>query len=154
MCPIRISPSSLSERGIKMENMHNDAPITEIKLAEGKTPLDIAKFMVQILDMKKAKDIKLLHVEERTVIADYFVIATGNSTTQVSSLCEEVEFRLSEYGIEPMHTEGSRGDSWILSDYASVILHVFSQESRDFYKLEKLYSEGDEVDISTMLTED
>jgi len=135
------------------EIIKNDAPITEIKLGDEKTPLDIAKFMVQILDMKKAKDIKLIHVEERTVIADYFVIATGNSTTQVSSLCEEVEFRLSQYGIAPTHNEGSRGDSWILSDYNCVILHVFNQESRDFYKLEKLYSEGSEISIADILTE-
>ncbi|MBQ2729605.1 MAG: ribosome silencing factor [Clostridia bacterium] len=110
--------------------------------------------MVKILDAKKAKDIKLLHVEEQTVIADYFVIATGNSTTQVSSLSEEVEYRLSQHEITPRAIEGQRGDSWILSDYSCVILHVFSQESRDFYKLEKLYSEGSEVSIADILTED
>lgn len=138
-----------------MENiMNNDAPAANVKLCENATPRDIAEFMVKILDAKKAKDIKLLHVEEQTVIADYFVIATGSSTTQVSSLSEEVEYRLSEYGITPRAIEGSRGDSWILSDYSCVILHVFNQESRDFYKLEKLYSEGSEISIKDILTED
>ncbi len=133
--------------------MNNDAPVAQIELCENASPRDIAEFMVKILDAKKAKDIKLLHVEEQTVIADYFVIATGNSTTQVSSLSEEVEFRLSQYGITPRAIEGSRGDSWILSDYNCVILHVFNQESRDFYKLEKLYNEGSEVSIADLITE-
>ena len=138
-----------------MENIkNNDAPVTEIKLCENAAPVDIAKFMVKVLDAKKAKDIRLLHVEEQTVIADYFVIATGNSTTQVSSLSEEVEYRPSQYGIIPRATEGQRGDSWILSDYNCVILHVFNQDARDFYKLEKLYSEGSEVSIADILTED
>ena len=117
-------------------------------------PLKLAELMVAILDSKKAKDIKLLHVEEQTILADYFVIVTGNSTTQVSSLSEEVEFRLSQNGIAPRATEGSRGDSWILSDYSCVILHVFNQDAREFYKLEKLYNEGSEVSIADILTED
>jgi len=137
-----------------MENvMNNTSPAAEITLCENPTPRDIAVFAVKVLDAKKAKDIKLLHVEEQTVIADYFVVATGNSTTQVSSLSEEVEYRLSQYGITPRAIEGSRGDSWILSDYNCVILHVFNQESRDFYKLEKLYSEGSEISIADILTE-
>ena len=137
-----------------MENiMNNDAPVTAIELKENATPRDIAEFMVKVLDAKKAKDIKLLHVEEQTVIADYFVVATGNSTTQVSSLSEEVEYRLSQFGVIPRAVEGSRGDSWILSDYSCVILPVFNQESRDFYKLEKLYNEGSEVSIDDILTE-
>ena len=134
--------------------MNNDAPVTEIRLEDKESSKAIAEFIVKVLDAKKAKDIKLLHVEEQTILADYFVLATGNSTTQVSSLSEEVEFRLSENGIAPRAVEGHRGDSWILSDYNCVILHVFSQESRDFYKLEKLYSEGSEVSIADLITED
>ena len=138
-----------------MENiMNNDAPAAQITLNDNASPREIAEFCVKVLDAKKAKDIKLLHVEEQTVIADYFVIATGNSTTQVSSLSEEVEYRLSQYGIAPRAIEGTRGDSWILSDYNCVILHVFNQESRDIYKLEKLYNEGSEVSITDIITED
>ena len=134
--------------------IENTVPSAEITLASDPQPKDIAEFVVKVLDAKKAKDIKLLHVEEQTILADYFVIATGNSTTQVSSLSEEVEFRLSQNGIAPRATEGSRGDSWILSDYSCVILHVFNQDAREFYKLEKLYNEGSEVSIADILTED
>ena len=136
------------------EIKNNNAPAAEIKLPENASPREIAEFMVKVLDAKKAKDIKLLHVEEQTILADYFVIATGNSTTQVSSLSEEIEFRLGQNNIKPLHIEGHRGDTWILSDYGSIILHVFSADQRDFYKIEKLYDEGSEVDISSMITND
>ncbi len=133
---------------------NNILPTEEITLCENPQPLDIAKFAVKVLDAKKAKDIALLYVEDQTSIADYFVICTGTSKTQISSLTEEVEFRLSKYGIAPTHTEGGRGDTWILADYSSVILHVFSADTRDYYKLEKLYKEGSEVDISDLITID
>lgn len=134
--------------------MDNIITTSDVKLCDNPTPLDIAKFMVRILDIKKAKDIKLLHVEERTIIADYYVICTGNSKTQISSLCEEVEFRLSQFGVKAIHNEGGRGDTWILSDYGAVILNVFSADTRDYYKLEKLFSEENDVDISDIVTTD
>lgn len=135
-----------------MEN-NNSVPTSEITLCENPTPLDIAQFTIRVLDAKKAREIKLLYVEDQTSIADYFVICTGTSKTQISALAEEVEFRLSKYGVSPLHNEGGRGDTWILSDYGSVILHVFSADTRDFYKLEKLYKEGSEVDISSLISE-
>lgn len=137
-----------------MSEMDQKLPTEQICLCENPTPRDIAAFMVRVLDAKRGRDIKLLHVEDRTIIADYFVLCTGSSTTQVSSLSDEVEYRLSQYGIKPLHTEGKRGDTWILTDYGSVILHVFNAEQRDFYKLEKLYDEGSELDISKLLSED
>ena len=117
-------------------------------------PKEIAEMIIKVLDARKGRDIKLLHVTEKTVLADYFVICTGNSKTQVSSLSEEIEFRLSQNEIKPLHIEGRRGDTWILSDYGSIILHVFSADQRDFYKIEKLYDEGSEVDISSLITND
>ena len=136
-----------------MENEKN-SPLSEITLCENPTPRDIAEFAVKVLDIKKARNIKLLYVEDQTSIADYFVVCTGTSKTHLSSLAEEVEFRLSKFGVSPLHNEGSRGDTWILADYGSVILHVFSADTRDFYKLEKLYKEGSQVDISSLLSMD
>ena len=132
--------------------MNEISTTPDVKLKDNPSPLDIAEFIVKILDIKKARDIKLIHVEERTIIADYYVICTGNSKTQISSLAEEVEYRLSCQGIKVLHNEGGRGDTWILSDYGSVILNVFSAETRDYYKLEKLFSEENNVDISALLT--
>ncbi len=114
----------------------------------------LASYIVKVLDSKKAKDIKLLHVEKQTIIADYFVICTGNSRTQIRALADEVEFQLSQYAIEPMHTEGADTGIWVLQDFGNVIVHIFNGESRDFYKLDKLYMGTTEQDISGLLTED
>lgn len=117
-------------------------------------PETLAKFVVAILDSKKGHDIKLLHVEKQTVIADYFVIATGTSRTQIKALADEVEFKLSAYNIAPMHIEGADTGIWVLEDFGPVIVHLFTTEGRDFYKLEKLYQDTTERDISTLITED
>ncbi len=126
----------------------------ETKIADVSTPQKTAEFIVSVLDSKKARNIKLLHVERQTVIADYFVICSGNSRTQIKSLADEVEYRMSGCGVEPLHVEGGRGDSWILIDYGSVIVHVFGSDTREFYDLEKLYDGTTEQDISALITED
>ncbi len=85
------------------------------------------------------------------MLADYFVIATGTSTTHVKSLADEVEFKLKESGCEPAHTEGYRSNSWILLDYLGVVVHVFTPEARTFYDLDRLWRDGETVDISGLL---
>ena len=134
--------------------MDKETEKKEITLGSEAAPIQKAEFIVSVLDAKKAKNIKLLHVEKQTVIADYFIICSGNSRTQIKSLADEVEYRMSAEGIEPMHVEGGRGDSWILLDYGSVIVHVFGNDTREFYDLEKLYDETTEQDISSLITED
>ena len=119
------------------------------------SPKEIAEYAVKVLDLKKARNIKLLHTEEQTVLADYFVICSGTSSTQIRSLADEVEYKLSLCGINPHHTEGANGSGgWVLIDFGSVIVHVFSRDAREFYNLEKLYAETSECDISTLLTQD
>ena len=137
-----------------------DTEITKLPFEENLTaemldnPETLAKFIVAILDSKKARDIKLLHVEKQTVIADYFVICTGMSRTQIRALADEVEFKLSQYGMTPLHVEGADSGIWVLQDFVYVILHVFTDEAREFYKLEKLYQDTTERDISELVTED
>ena len=105
----------------------------------------VAHAIFDALDAKKARDIKVLKVHDQTVITDYFVICTGNSSTQVKSLGGEVEFKLGLRGVDPTHFEGRDNNSWVVLDYSSVIVHIFSRESRDFYKLEKLYGDAEEI---------
>lgn len=93
----------------------------------------------EILESKKAVDISLLHVQEKTIIADYFVISTGTSSTHVKSLADEIDAQLKELGVLPVGYEGKLSNSWVLLDYADVIVHIFSQEARDFYALESLW---------------
>lgn len=108
-------------------------------------PEELAHAIFDVLDAKKAEDIKVLHVMDQTVITDYFVICSGRSSTQVKSLGGEVEFKIGERGVDPVHFEGRDNNNWVVLDYGSVILHVFSRESRDFYKLEKLYGDAQEI---------
>lgn len=97
----------------------------------------IAKTAAEALESKKGLDVSVLEVGDQTVLADYFVIAAGTSSTHVRSLADEAEFKLKEAGFDCGHIEG-RGD-WILLDYHSVVIHVFTKAAREFYKLEKLW---------------
>ena len=104
-----------------------------------KNPEELANAIYEILDAKKGRDIKKIHVADKTSIADYFVICTGNSSTQVKALIGEVDYKVGLRGLDPLRTEGRDNGSWIIIDYGSVIVHVFSREARDFYNLDKLY---------------
>ena len=138
-----------------MDNETEKLPIEYNMTAEKlENPETLAKLIVSVLDAKKARDIKLLHVEDRTVIADYFVIATGSSRTQIRALADEIEFRLEPYGIAPHHIEGADTGIWVLEDFGPVIVHLFNSEGREFYNLDKLYQDTTERDISELITED
>lgn len=117
-------------------------------------PKELAEKIIKILDSRKAGEIKLLYTEEKTTLADYFVICSGNSSTQTKGLADEVEYKIGLEGITPMNTEGYESSSWVLLDYGSVVVHIFNGETRQFYNLEKLWHEAEEVDISSLLTED
>ena len=106
---------------------------------EHATAAELAEAIAQVLDSKKGHDIKVLHVEDKTVIAEYFVLCTGNSSTQVKALAGEVEYRLEQRGVNPYGVEGRDNNSWIIVDYSHVIVHIFSREAREFYNLDKLY---------------
>ena len=137
------------------ENKIIDTSVTEQPpLAPDVTPEEIAKYAVTVLDSKKARNIRLLHTEQQTILADYFVICNGTSSTQIRSLADEVEYKLSLCGITPSHTEGKGNGGWVLIDYGCVLVHVFSRDAREFYNLEKLYEGTSEQDISELLTED
>ena len=113
------------------------------------TPQEILEVIVKALDSKRAEDIQVLHVGELTILGDYFIIANGTSTTHTKTLADEVEYQLSERGLEPMHREGrGNGSNWIVLDYADIIVHIFYKETRDFYQLERLWADGEPVDIS------
>ncbi len=107
---------------------------------------------VKALDDKKGKDLKVLYTADQTTLADYFVICTGTSNTQVRALSEAVEEALSKAGEEPHHIEGHRGGQWTLLDYSAVVIHVFTEEGREFYDLERLWSDARPVDVSEYLT--
>ena len=109
--------------------------------------LEIATIAAKAIDSKKAEDIKVIKIEDLTVIADYFVIATGTSTTQVRALSDEVEFKLSEVSIKPIGREGTDTKNWVVLDYNNVIVHIFYPTAREFYDLDRLWADGTQIEI-------
>lgn len=108
---------------------------------------------VNALNEKKAVDLAAIRVGDLTIVAEYFVLATATSTTHVRTLADEVEAKLSEIGVEPHHIEG-RATGWILLDYGDMVVHVFSRDAREFYNLDKMWSDGEVIDLSTYLQSD
>ena len=111
------------------------------------TTLEQAKVAAKALSSKKGLDVKIIYVNDVSVLADYFVIATGSSSTHVKALADEVEFKMDEAGYSVSHIEGYRSNSWILLDYVDVIVHVFSNEAREYYDLERLWQDGEVVNF-------
>ncbi|MDD6828122.1 MAG: ribosome silencing factor [Oscillospiraceae bacterium] len=109
------------------------------------------KKIVKVLDSKKAEDIEVLGIRDLTVLTDYFVIANGTSTTHTKTLADEVEYQLSQEGIKPSRTEGHNGSNWIVIDYGDIIVHVFYKETREFYQLERLWADGEHLDIEELI---
>lgn len=114
------------------------------------TPKEVAAAAVKTLDAKQAKDITLLRTADVTVLADYFVICTATSSTHVKTLTDEVDRVLSDMGEPPMRREGYRGGGWILLDFGCVIVHIFQQDMREFYNLEHLWNDAEEVSLSSL----
>ena len=118
------------------------------------TPREIADLIVKTLDGKMADDIKLLRTTDVTVLADFFVICTARSTTQIKTLADEVEAVLEAHGENKLHREGYRSGGWVLLDYGCVIVHLFMDETRKFFNLERLWADAEEIDISALLGPD
>lgn len=117
------------------------------------TPQQIAETIVGVLSKRIGRDIKLLKISDISVIADYFVICTANSSTQIKNLCDEIEKVMEEQGERVLHREGYRAGGWVLLDYGCVIVHVFMEEAREFYGLERLWADAQDVDISGIVGE-
>ena len=119
-----------------------------------KSAKELTLLAARALADKKAKEIQALEIGDLTTLAEYFVIATGSSNTQINALVDNVEKVLhEEAGEEALHREGYRGGTWVLLDYGCIAVHVFSSEAREFYGLERLWRDGKPLDISDILEE-
>ena len=112
--------------------------------------LDIIKIAANALNEKKAKELKVVKVGDLTVLCEYFLMCTATSSTQIRAFCDEVEEKLEEAGVTPHHIEG-RATGWIVLDYGSVLVHIFGKNEREFYGLEKMWSDGEEIDLNEIL---
>ena len=114
----------------------------------------LVKEIAKVLDEKKAVDITAIKTEEITIVSDYFIIASGTSNTHAKSLADDVEYEIkTRFGIDPEHIEG-RATGWILLDYGTVLVHIFTQDNREYYNLERLWADASVVDLSDVVTED
>jgi len=114
---------------------------------------ELTRQIAKVLDSKKAENIVAIETEEVTIVSDYFIIASGTSNTHTRSLADDVEYEIEKnLGITPEHIEG-RATGWILLDYGTVLVHIFDRESRDYYNLERLWTDAKMLDLSDIITE-
>ena len=117
-------------------------------------PKALVREIAKVLDEKKAMNIVAIETEEVTIVSDFFVIASGTSNTHAKSLADDVEYEIkTRLGIDPEHIEG-RATGWILLDYGTVLVHIFTQDNREYYNLERLWADASTVDLSDVITED
>ena len=116
-----------------------------------KNPKEVAIAATKALDSKKGMNIKLLKIDEVSSLADYFIICTGTSNTHVKTLCDYAEYTFEQLGEPMLGREGHRGNSWELLDFGSIVVHVFTEEAREFYALERLWADAEEIDISDIV---
>ena len=118
------------------------------------SPKEIAYAVTKALDEKKGMNIKLLKIDSVSSLADYFLICTGTSNTHVRTLCDYAEYVMEEMGESMLGREGRRGNSWELLDFGSIVVHVFTEEARQFYALERLWGDAESIDLSNILLPD
>ena len=112
---------------------------------------EVALEVTRALDAKKGIDIRLLRIEKVSSLADYFLICTGSSNTHVKTLCDYAEYTMEQLGEPMLGREGHRGNSWELLDFGSVVVHVFTEEARKCYDLERLWADAEQVDLKDIV---
>ena len=115
---------------------------------------EVALTVTKALDSKKGMDIKLLKIDKVSSLADYFLICTGTSNTHVKTLCDYAEYSMDQLNEPLLGREGHQGNSWELLDYGSVVIHVFTDEARKFYDLERLWADAEQIDLKDIIIEE
>ena len=122
-----------------------------MEISKGK---EMTRIACKALDAKKAIDIKVIDIQGISVMADYFIISTAGNPNQVQAMVDNVEETMEKAGYMVKHVEGSRGSNWILMDFGDVIVHIFDEENRLFYDLERIWRDGVLVDAKEFMEED
>lgn len=117
---------------------------------EMKESREMAKLAIQALEDKKAEDIRVIDISEVSVVADYFLIASGNNRSQIQAMADNVQETLGRAGFEMHQVEGYGTANWILMDFGDVIVHIFDKENRLFYNLERIWRDGKAIEVSEL----
>ncbi|MCD7927404.1 MAG: ribosome silencing factor [Oscillospiraceae bacterium] len=113
---------------------------------------EMVKEIVQALDSKKGQGIRVLKTGELTTLAEYFVLCSATSSTQIKALSDACDKRMKDLGEPPHHVEGHRGGTWVLMDFSAVVVHIFNEEARQFYDLEHMWQDAEQTDVSQWLS--
>ncbi len=116
-----------------------------------KVSTEMACLAIQALEDKKAEDIQLIDISGVSVIADYFIIANGTNTSQIQALSDNVTEKLGRAGYEVLDTEGYHTANWVLLDFGDIIVHIFDQQNRIFYDLERIWRDGKKISIEEIM---
>ena len=111
---------------------------------------EMAKLAYTALSDKKGEDIQIIDISGVSVLADYFLIVNGNSDSQVRALVDNVEEKMHKAGYELKEQEGNNSGTWVLLDYGDIIIHIFDRENRPFYNLERIWSDGKDVEMNEL----
>ena len=112
------------------------------------TSKEIAKIAIDALEDKKAQDLKVIDITDISSVADYFIIAGGTNRNQVQAMCDNVDECLGRAGVFCKQTEGYQNANWILMDFGDVVIHIFDEENRSYYNLERIWRDGKEIEVS------
>ena len=115
---------------------------------------EIAYEVAKMLDSKKGMQVRLLKIDKVSTLADYFIICTGTSNTHVRTLCDIAEDTLEKLGENKLGREGHRGNTWELLDYGAIVVHIFTEDAREFYSLERLWADAENVDLTDIIIGD
>ena len=118
-----------------------------------RTAKEVAAIAAKALDSKKGIDLRLIEISDISTLADYFLICTASSNPHVRTLCDAVEEAMDEAGEPMVGREGHRGGTWVVLDFGCVVVHVFTEETRAFYDLERLWQDGKQVSMISLLNE-
>ena len=130
-----------------MTDINEKSMIPENGKGEGKEhSAELARLAITSLEDKKAEDVRVIDIGGVSVLADYFIIASGNNRAQVQAMADEVEQRLGRAGAVPRQIEGYQAGNWVLMDFGDVIIHIFDAQNRLFYDLERIWKDGTQIE--------
>ena len=134
-------------RVIFMTDINEKNMVPENEMEEGKQrSAELARLAIGALEDKKAEDVRVIDIGGVSVLADYFIIASGNNRAQVQAMADEVEQRMGRAGAAPRQIEGYQAGNWVLMDFGDVIIHIFDAQNRLFYDLERIWKDGTQID--------
>ncbi len=111
---------------------------------------EAVKMIVNAIEDKKGEEVRVIDISKVSVIGDFFIIASGNNRSQIQAIADDISEKLGRAGLEQKNIEGYQNANWVLIDFGDIVVHLFDQENRSFYDLDRIWRDGDTVDVATL----